>query len=102
MAMGEKYLAATFNRKKNPLFDYNIYCICSEGDMMEGISYEAASLAGTLSLDNLIVLYDSNEMTADGSTDKTFDENVLDRFKSMNWNTLEVRMVSQLVKYLML
>lgn len=91
MAMGEKYLAATFNRKKNPLFDYNIYCICSEGDMMEGISYEAASLAGTLSLDNLIVLYDSNEMTADGSTDKTFDENVLDRFKSMNWNTLEVR-----------
>ena len=58
---------------------------------MEGISYEAASLAGTLSLDNLIVLYDSNEMTADGSTDKTFDENVLDRFKSMNWNTLEVR-----------
>lgn len=91
MAIGEKYLAATFNKKKNTLFDYNIYCICSDGDLMEGISYEAASLAGTLSLDNLIVLYDSNEVTADGSTDKTFDEDVLGRFNSMGWNTIEVK-----------
>ncbi|MGM9876008.1 MAG: transketolase family protein [Bacilli bacterium] len=91
MAIGEKYLAASFNKKKNTLFDYNIYCICSDGDLMEGISYEAASLAGTLSLDNLIVLYDSNEVTADGSTDKTFDEDVLGRFNSMGWNTIEVK-----------
>lgn len=91
MAIGEKYLAATFNKKKNTLFDYNIYCICSDGDLMEGISYEAASLAGTLSLDNLIVLYDSNEVTVDGSTDKTFNEDVLGRFNSMGWNTIEVK-----------
>lgn len=91
MAIAEKYLESTFNKKKNTLFDYNIYCICSDGDLMEGISYEAASLAGTLSLNNLIVLYDSNEVTADGSTDKTFDEDVLGRFSSMNWNTIEVK-----------
>lgn len=91
MAIAEKYLESTFNKKKNTLFDYNIYCICSDGDLMEGISYEAASLAGTLSLNNLIVLYDSNDVTADGSTDNTFDENVLGRFSSMNWNTIEVK-----------
>lgn len=91
MAIGEKYLEATFNKKKNTVFDYNIYCICSDGDLMEGISYEAASLAGSLELDNLIVLYDSNEITADGSTDKTFDEDIMERFESMGWNTIEVK-----------
>lgn len=91
MAIAEKYLEGTFNKKKNTLFDYNIYCICSDGDLMEGISYEAASLAGSLSLNNLIVLYDSNNVTADGSTDNTFDEDVLGRFSSMNWNTIEVK-----------
>lgn len=91
MAIAEKYLASTFNRKKNTIFDYNIYCICSDGDLMEGISYESASLAGTLGLDNLIVLYDSNEITADGSTDKTFDEDVAGRFTSMNWDVIHVK-----------
>lgn len=91
MAIAEKYLEGTFNKKKNTLFDYNIYCICSDGDLMEGISYEAASLAGSLSLNNIIVLYDSNNVTADGSTDNTFDEDVLGRFSSMNWNTIEVK-----------
>lgn len=91
MAIAEKYLEATFNKKKNTLFDYNIYCVCSDGDLMEGISYEAASLAGTLELNNLIVLYDSNNITIDGSTDKTFTEDVLGRFNSMGWDTIQVK-----------
>lgn len=91
MAIGEKYLEATFNRKKNTIFDYKIYCLCSDGDLMEGISYEAASLAGTLELDNLIVLYDSNEVSLDGSTDKYFDEDVASRFSSMNWEVINVK-----------
>lgn len=91
MAIGERYLEGTFNRKKNIIFDYNIYCICSDGDLMEGISYEAASLAGNLSLDNLIVLYDANEVTSDGDLSRTCDENIYDRFASMNWNTIRVR-----------
>lgn len=91
MAIGEKYLEGTFNRKKNTIFDYKVYCLCSDGDLMEGISYEAASLAGTLGLDNLIVLYDSNEVTLDGSTDKSFDEDVVGRFTSMNWEVITVK-----------
>lgn len=91
MAIGEKYLEATFNKKKNTVFDYNIYCLCSDGDLMEGISYEAASLAGNLSLDNLIVLYDSNDVTADGSTSKTYDEDISARFTSMNWEVITVK-----------
>lgn len=91
MAIGEKYLEATYNRKKNTLFDYKIYTLCSDGDLMEGISYEAASLAGTLGLDNLIVLYDSNDVTADGELDKTNDEDVVGRFTSMNWEVITVK-----------
>ena len=91
MAIGEKYLEATFNRKKNTIFDYNIYSLCSDGDLMEGISYEAASLAGTLGLDNLIVLYDSNEVSLDGSTDKYFDEDIVCRFEGMNWEVINVK-----------
>jgi len=91
MAIGEKYLEATFNRKKNTIFDYKIYCLCSDGDLMEGVSYEAASLAGTLELNNLIVLYDSNNVTLDGSADKTFDEDVAGRFSSMNWEVITVK-----------
>lgn len=91
MAIGEKYLEATFNRKKNTIFDYRIYCLCSDGDLMEGISYEAASLAGNLGLDNLIVLYDSNDVTADGSIDKTMYEDITTRFTSMNWEVITVK-----------
>lgn len=91
MAIGEKYLEATYNRKKNTLFDYRIYCLCSDGDLMEGISYEAASLAGTLGLDNLIVLYDSNDVTADGELDKVSDEDIVLRFTSMNWEVITVK-----------
>jgi len=91
MAIGEKYLEATFNKKKNTVFDYKIYCLCSDRDLMEGVSYESASLAGTLGLDNLIVLYDSNNVTLDGSTDKSFNEDVTQRFTSMNWEVITVK-----------
>ena len=91
MAIGEKYLESTYNRKKNTIFDYRIYCLCSDGDLMEGISYEAAALAGTLGLDNLIVLYDSNDVTADGDIDKSSGEDVALRFTSMNWEVITVK-----------
>ena len=91
MAIGEKYLESSFNRKKNTVFNYNIYTLVSDGDLMEGISYEAASLAGNLELDNLIVLYDSNGVTADGPLDKAMYENIGDRFISMNWEVIKVK-----------
>lgn len=81
MAIAEKKLKAM-----NSIFNYRIYCLCGDGDMMEGISHEAASLAGTLKLNNLIVLYDSNNVSLDSKTDMTFAENVVDRFISYGWN----------------
>lgn len=91
MAIGEKYLEATFNRKKNTVFDYNVYAICTDEDMMEGISYEAASLAGTLNLNNLIVLYISTSVTADGETEKTFDEDVSSTYAGMGFEVINVK-----------
>jgi transketolase len=82
MAIGQKLI-----NKKNNLFNYRIYVLCSDGDLMEGISQEAASLAGNLKLDNLIVLYDSNDVSLDGRLDLSFREDVLDRFKSLGWHT---------------
>ena len=91
MALGEKILETKFKTSDGkPLIDYNVYVLCGDGDLMEGISYEAASLAGTLNLDNLIVLYDSNNISLDGDTSNTFTENVLDRFKAMGWHTEKV------------
>jgi len=91
MAMAEKHLEATYNRKKNILFDYYVYCMVSDGDLMEGITYEAASLAGTLGLDNLIVLYDCNNVTHDGNTDNVFEEDIIGRFTSMDWDVIHVK-----------
>lgn len=82
MAIAEKML-----NKTNSLFDYKIYVLCSDGDLMEGISYEACSLAGTLNLNNLIILYDSNDICLDGKVDHSFKEDVVERFKAMGFHT---------------
>lgn len=87
MAIGERYLNKRYSYGKNSLIDHYTYVLCGDGDLMEGISYEAASIAGNLGLGKLIVLYDSNNMTLDGNTKETFKENVLERFKAMNWDT---------------
>lgn len=90
MAMAEEHLAAKFNTEEYKIIDHYSYALCGDGCMMEGISYEAASLAGTLGLGKLIVLYDSNNITIEGSTDLTFTENVRARFEALDWHTLYV------------
>ena len=91
IALGEKILKerAKLNNKKS-LIDFNTYVLVSDGDLMEGISYEACSLAGTLKLNNLIILYDSNNMSLDGTTDNTFKEAVKDRFEALGFDTFKV------------
>ncbi|MCW5962110.1 MAG: transketolase [Pyrinomonadaceae bacterium] len=90
MGIAQKHLAAKFNKKGFPIVDHFVYCICSDGDLMEGVSYESASIAGHLKLDNLIYLYDDNKITIDGSTDLAFTEDVTKRFESSGWAVLEV------------
>ncbi len=90
MAIAEQYLAAHFNRDGFPLFDHFTYVIASDGDLMEGISHEAASLAGHLGLGKLIVLYDDNDISIDGSTDLTFTEDVGARFEAYGWHVQRV------------
>ena len=91
MAIGEKILENKFKLSDGkPLINYNVYALVGDGDLMEGVSYEACSLAGTLNLDNLIVLYDSNNISLDGDTSNTFTENVIDRFNAMGWHTEKV------------
>jgi transketolase len=90
MGIAEAHLAAKFNRKGFPVVDNYIYCICSDGDLMEGVSYEAASLAGHLKLGNLIYLYDDNKITIDGSTDLAFTEDRTKRFEAAGWHVSEV------------
>lgn len=92
MAIAEKKLYQEIKLKNGKnLINHKIYVLCGDGDLMEGVSYEASSLAGTLNLENLIVLYDSNNISLDGTTSMTFKENVCDRFKSMGWNTIIVK-----------
>lgn len=90
MSIAGCWLGATYNRPGFKLFDYNVYALCSDGDMMEGISSEAASLAGHLKLANLCWIYDDNRMTIEGSTDLTFTEDVAARFASYGWNVAHV------------
>lgn len=90
MAMAERFLAATFNRPEFPVVDHYTYAIVSDGDLMEGISHEAASLAGHLGLGKLIYLYDDNEISIEGSTDIAFTESVPDRFRAYGWHVEEV------------
>jgi transketolase len=85
MAMAQEHLAARFNRKGHNVIDHYIYGIVSDGDLMEGVSYESASMAGHLKLGNLIYLYDDNRITIDGSTDLAFSEDVTKRFESCGW-----------------
>lgn len=91
MAMAEKHLAAKFNRKGYPVFDHYTYALCGDGCLMEGISSEVMSMAGTLGLGKLIVLYDSNSITIEGGTDLAFTEDVCKRFEAFGFQILTVR-----------
>ena len=91
MAMAEQHLAAKFNRKGYPVFDHYTYALCGDGCLMEGISSEVLSMAGTLGLGKLIVLYDSNSITIEGGTDLAFTEDVSKRFEAFGFQVLTVR-----------
>lgn len=91
LAIAEKHLESKYNTKKLTLFNYNIYCLCSDGDLMEGISYEAASLAGEYKLNNLIVLYDANKITLDGALDKDYNDRIADMYVALGWDVLVVK-----------
>jgi transketolase len=86
MAIAQKWLAARYNRPGFPIFDYNMFAVCGDGCMMEGISSEAASLAGHLGLDNLCWIYDNNHITIEGDTCIAFTEDIATRFLSYGWN----------------
>jgi len=90
MAMAERHLAAIYNRPGFNVVDHHTFVLCGDGDLMEGISHEAASLAGTLSLGKLIVLYDDNLISLDGPTNWSFTENVYDRFEAYGWHVQRV------------
>src|SRR5689334_23360402 len=90
MAMGAAHLAARFNKQEFPLVDHNVYAIVSDGDLMEGVASEAASLAGHLKLGKLIYLYDDNNVTIEGFTKLAFSERVPERFDAYGWHTITV------------
>ncbi|TXN10674.1 transketolase [Methylobacterium sp. WL122] len=90
MAMGGRYLGEHLNRPELPLFDYNVYAICSDGDLMEGVASEAASIAGHLRLSNLCWIYDKNTITIEGHTELAFGEEVATRFLAYGWQVLRV------------
>ena len=90
MAIGQKWLASRYNRPGFDIFDYNIYAVCGDGCLMEGIASEAASLAGHLGLDNLCWVYDNNHITIEGNTRITFTEDIAARFLAYGWNVLRV------------
>ncbi|MDQ2657934.1 MAG: transketolase [Bacteroidota bacterium] len=86
MAIAQKYMAARYNKPGFDIFDYKVYAICSDGDLMEGITAEAASLAGHLRLGSMIYLYDDNHITIEGDTDLAFTEDVAKRFEAYGWH----------------
>lgn len=90
MGIGQQYLAHRYNKPDFKLFDYSIYAICSDGDIMEGVASEAASLAGSLKLGHLIYLYDDNRITIEGDTSLTFNEDVTERFQGYGWHVQSV------------
>jgi transketolase len=90
MAIAQRWMAAHFNRPGFALFDYDVYALCGDGDMMEGVSSEAASLAGHLKLSNLCWIYDNNRITIEGATDLSFSDDVATRFIAYGWNVTRV------------
>ena len=90
MGIAQQFLASRYNKPGFDIFDYKIYAICSDGDLMEGVSAEAASMAGHLKLGNLIYLYDDNKITIEGDTSITFDEDVTERFQAYGWHVQSV------------
>src|SRR5699024_4796191 len=90
MAMAEAHLAGKYNRDDFPIIDHHTYSLVGDGDMMEGISHEAASLAGHLGLGKLIVLYDSNDISLDGDLDRSYSDRIDKRFEAYGWQVLYV------------
>ncbi|WP_137899595.1 transketolase [Sphingomonas sp. 2SG] len=90
MAIAERWLAARYNRPDFTLFDHDVYSLCGDGDMMEGVAAEAASLAGHLKLSNLCWIYDSNHISIEGGTELAFDEDVGLRFQAYGWNVIHL------------
>ncbi len=89
-AMAAKYVGAQVNSETAPVIDHNVYVLCGDGDLEEGISYEACSIAGHNKLDNLVLIYDSNRITIEGSTDLSISENIRGRFESQEWEVIEI------------
>jgi transketolase len=89
-AMAAKYTGQKLNNESAKIIDHTVYCLCGDGDLQEGISYEACATAGHLGLDNLVLIYDSNEITIEGKTDLAWSENVKTRFEAQGWNVLEI------------
>ncbi|MGD9901174.1 MAG: transketolase [Spirochaetales bacterium] len=96
MAIAEKHMASIFNKPDYEIFNNNIYCLAGDGCLMEGISNEALSLAGTLCLDNLILIYDSNKISLEGSTELSFTEDTKSKFEALGFNVLNVEDVNNL------
>ncbi|MDK9693738.1 MAG: transketolase [Sulfurimonas sp.] len=88
-AMASKFVGAQVNSETAKVIDHNVYCLCGDGDLEEGVSYEACSIAGHNKLDNLILIYDSNRITIEGSTSLSISENIRLRFESQGWDVLE-------------
>lgn len=89
-AMASSYVGNKVNSETAELIDHKVYCLCGDGDLEEGISYEACSIAGHMGLDNLVLIYDSNCITIEGSTQLSLSENMRERFESQNWAVLEI------------
>jgi transketolase len=89
-AMASQYVGHKVNSETAELIDHKVYCLCGDGDLEEGISYEACSIAGHMGLNNLVLIYDSNRITIEGSTELSLSENIRERFESQNWAVLEI------------
>ena len=96
MAIAQRWLASQFNKDGHDIFDYRVYAFCGDGDLMEGVSNEAASIAGHLGLSNLIWFYDNNHITIEGNTSLAFSDDVGTRFLGWHWNVQHVSNVNDL------